>query len=72
MDNANIENFFSHLKTECLYLYKFKILEKWRKLLSDYIKFYNEERIQVNYPLPTLRLEVGASKVIAPNGTKFT
>ncbi|MFX0561473.1 tetratricopeptide repeat protein, partial [Tepidibacillus infernus] len=26
----------------------------------------------VNYPPPTLRLEVGASKVIAPNGTKFT
>ena len=27
---------------------------------------------QVNYPPPTLRLEVGASKVIVPNGTKLT
>ena len=26
----------------------------------------------VNYPPPTLRLEVGASKVVVPNGTKFT
>ncbi|WP_153126303.1 hypothetical protein [Peribacillus tepidiphilus] len=32
----------------------------------------SETSHDVNYPPPTLRLEVGASKVVAPNGTKFT
>jgi len=36
--------------------------------------YYHYYRYQwnVNYPPPTLRLEVGASKVVVPNGTTFT
>lgn len=45
-DNACIESFFSHLKTEKLYLEKPGCEATARKLITDYIDYYNNERFQ--------------------------
>jgi transposase InsO family protein len=45
-DNASMESFFSHLKTECFNLYTFKTSKKVRRAIKDYILFYNNERFQ--------------------------
>lgn len=45
-DNACIESFFSHLKTEKLYLENPKTLEEARHQITDYLTYYNEERFQ--------------------------
>lgn len=47
LDNACIESFFSHLKTECLYLDVFTKEDEVKKAIQRYIHFYNYERIQV-------------------------
>lgn len=46
-DNAPIESFFSHLKSELIYLIDSKDPEEIIKLINDYIYFYNNERIQI-------------------------
>ena len=46
-DNAMAENFFSILKTECIYRTKLKTYEDARILIGEYIHFYNNERIQL-------------------------
>ena len=45
-DNAPIESFFSHLKSELLYLVKTTDVDELTKLIHEYIYFYNNERIQ--------------------------
>ncbi|GIM47703.1 putative transposase InsK for insertion sequence element IS150 [Collibacillus ludicampi] len=47
-DNACIESFFSHLKTEELYLYDIPDKKEAQRRIDEYIRFYNEERIQLN------------------------
>jgi len=46
LDNACMENFFSHLKTECIYMHQFKTAEEMKQAVIQYIEFYNNERIQ--------------------------
>lgn len=46
-DNAMAENFFSILKTECIYRYKPASLCEANDLIDRYIHFYNHERIQL-------------------------
>lgn len=46
-DNAMAENFFSILKTECIYRQKIKSFQQARELIDDFIYFYNYERIQL-------------------------
>ena len=46
-DNAMAENFFSILKTECIYRSKPATLTEAKTLIDDYIWFYNNERIQL-------------------------
>ena len=45
-DNAMAENFFSILKTECIYRHKPRTFEEANNLIDRYIYFYNHERIQ--------------------------
>ena len=45
-DNAMAENFFSILKTECIYRHKPKTFAEANDLIDRYIYFYNHERIQ--------------------------
>ena len=53
-DNAMAENFFSILKTECIYRTKLKTFEEARLLIGEYIHFYNHERIQLKTKLTPL------------------
>lgn len=46
-DNAMAENFFSILKTECIYRHKIKSFQQARNLIDEFIHFYNYERIQL-------------------------
>jgi len=50
-DNALAENFFSILKTECIYRTKLKTYEEARLLIGEYIHFYNNERLQLKTKL---------------------
>lgn len=50
-DNAMAENFFSILKTECIYRAKIRTYEEARLLIDAYIDFYNNERIQLKTKL---------------------
>src|SRR5699024_2136070 len=45
-DNACIESFFGHLKSECFHLYNFQKPEEVRHAITQYIDFYNHERFQ--------------------------
>ena len=53
-DNALAENFFSILKTECIYRTKLKTYEEARLLIDEYIYFYNNHRIQLKTKLTPL------------------
>ena len=50
-DNALAENFFSILKTECIYRAKLQTYKEARYLIDEYIHFYNNERIQLKTKL---------------------
>ena len=53
-DNALAENFFSILKTECIYRTKLQSYEEARLLIDEYIYFYNHQRIQLKTKLTPL------------------
>ena len=55
-DNALAENFFSILKTECIYRTKIKTFIEARQLIDDYIYFYNHQRIQLKTKLTPFEL----------------
>lgn len=72
-DNALAENFFSILKTECIYRAKPKTFQEARLLISEYIHFYNHERIQLKLKLTPLeqRNQFVAWKLIFPTSGVF-
>ena len=53
-DNALAENFFSILKTECIYRVKLQTCDEARLIIDEYINFYNNERIQLKTKLTPL------------------
>lgn len=55
-DNALAENFFSILKTECIYRAKLQTYEEARLLIGEYIHFYNNQRIQLKTKLTPLEM----------------
>jgi len=50
-DNALAENFFGILKSECINRIKPKTFDEARRLIYDYIDFYNNDRIQLKTKL---------------------
>lgn len=46
LDNASMESFFSHLKTEGLYPYDIRNLAEAQSRIEKYIRFYNRRRPQ--------------------------
>lgn len=46
LDNACMENFFSHFKAECFNLYSFRTAEEVKDAVHKYIRFYNHQRFQ--------------------------
>ena len=55
-DNALAENFFSILKTECIYRVKLQTYEEARLIIGEYIHFYNHQRIQLKTKLTPLEM----------------
>ena len=55
-DNAMAENFFSILKTECIYRHKPASFCEANEMIDRYINFYNHERIQLKTGVPPLSL----------------
>ena len=55
-DNAMAENFFSILKTECIYRHKPASFIEANDMIDRYILFYNRERIQLKTGVPPLTL----------------
>ncbi|CAJ1001479.1 IS3 family transposase [Anoxybacillus sediminis] len=47
LDNSPMESFFSHLKAEALYPYDIRSLDEAQRRIEEYIRFYNEERLQI-------------------------
>ena len=46
IDNGPIENFWGIIKSEMYYLNKFNTYEELKVAIDDYIRFYNNERLQ--------------------------
>ena len=59
-DNAMAENFFSILKTECIYRHQAATFEDARTLIDNYIYFYNHQRIQLKTGVAPLTLRHSA------------
>lgn len=59
-DNAMAENFFSILKTECIYRHKPSTFDEARDMIDRYILFYNHERIQLKTGVAPLTLRHSA------------
>lgn len=55
-DNAMAENFFSILKTECIYRHKPATFSEANEMIDRYIYFYNHERIQYKTGMAPLTL----------------
>ena len=55
-DNVMAENFFSILKTECIYRHKPSSLREANAMIDRYIHFYNNERIQTKFGVAPLSL----------------
>ncbi|MBP3590624.1 MAG: IS3 family transposase, partial [Muribaculaceae bacterium] len=45
-DNAAMESFFGHLKSELLYLQEFESVDHFKRELIAYIDYYNNRRIK--------------------------
>ncbi|QWH64199.1 IS3 family transposase (plasmid) [Bacillus mycoides] len=45
-DNACMENFFSHFKSECFHLYSFRKANEVKLAVRKYMYFYNHQRFQ--------------------------
>ena len=59
-DNAMAENFFSILKTECIYRHKPATFNEANDMIDRYIHFYNHERIQLKTGVAPLTLRHSA------------
>ena len=59
-DNAMAENFFSILKTECIYRHQAATFKEAKTLIDNYIYFYNNQRIQLKTGVAPLTLRHSA------------
>ena len=59
-DNAMAGNFFSILKTECIYRHKPAAFRKVNGMNNRYIDFYNHKRIQLKTGVAPLTLHHSA------------
>jgi len=55
-DNAAMENFFGTMKTECLHCTHFSSHPEVEQLASEYINFYNFERISLKTGLTPVEI----------------
>ena len=84
MDNSLMENFFRLLKNEMYYghEYKFKTIDDLKKDIEEYIKWYNEERINVkrkglshfyidNNPYHNYNIKLSCPNYLIPNTNNY-
>mgnify|MGYP001666179557 FL=1 len=55
-DNAAMENFFGTLKTECLYRAQFTVRAEVEQIITEYVDFYNFERISLKNGLTPVEI----------------
>ena len=55
-DSAAMENFFDALKTECLYRACFSSRAEVERLVTEYVHFYNFERIPLKNDLTPIEI----------------
>ena len=60
-DNAAMENFFGNLKTECLYRSYFTTRSEVEQLVSEYVHFYNFDRISLKNGLTPIEFRSKAA-----------
>ncbi len=60
-DNAAMENFFGTLKTECLYRAHFTTRAQLEQLVTEYVHFYNYERINLKNGLTPVEIRSKAA-----------
>ena len=60
-DNAAMENFFGTLKTECLYHAQFSNRDEVEQLITEYVHFYNFERISLKNGLTPVEIRSKAA-----------
>ena len=60
-DNSSMENFFGSLKTECLYLTYFTTRSELEQIVSEYVHFYNFERISLKNGLTPIEFRSKAA-----------
>lgn len=60
-DNAVMENFFGTLKTECLYRSRFSSVIELFQIISEYVHFYNFERISLKNGLTPIEIRSKAA-----------
>ena len=60
-DNAAMENFFGTLKSECLYRAHFSSRQQVEQLITEYIHFYNYERINLKDGLTPVEIRSKAA-----------
>lgn len=46
IDNGSMEGFWGIIKSEMYYLNKFHTFDELKSAIDNYIKFYNEKRLQ--------------------------
>lgn len=61
-DNACIENFFGHLKSELIYLNYFKTKEELFIAIDDYIYQYNHNKYQIKQRRTPIQLRRASQK----------
>ena len=49
IDNGPMEGFFGTLKSEMFYSKRFETMDDLKKKIHEYIKFYNEKRLQKRF-----------------------
>ena len=47
LDNAAMESFFGRMKVKCFYDNTFESIEELESVIKEYVRYYNEERIQL-------------------------
>ena len=60
-DNSSMENFFGSLKTECLYRTYFTTRSELDQIVSEYVHFYNFERIALKNGLTPIEFRSKAA-----------
>jgi len=63
-DNAAMENFFSTFKTECLYRAHFSTQADVEQLVTEYVHFYNLDRISSKNGLTPIEIRCKTAKTI--------